>query len=444
MDHQMQNREAAANGRRASSRLKLVLLGALAPTALFALPIGTMMFVGPSGETASVAGAGPALDCGSPRNAWRPACQTAKGNPVRDADVTGSITEGPATTGALDQKAKRRSVAGTVASAQSDPGAAKPSPAPSAQAASSAPAQKTVAQTVPEPPRIVAQAIPEPTRPEPARTEPNPPSGPEVGTWKDPVRPADLAQTSQPSAPSSPASDQPASSRGRSDAAAQDQTVKPEPAQAVAATPPAVIPTTRASEETKPDSPSPKAPVAAPVNKAPVNVAKESAPARNVKSAAAREASKPAAEEEPVHRPSRRELRRAARPTPALAVRAKPRTRIVADQSADEEPVRPVVRHRVRPVRVEEAESASRIKTAASIRRGQRRLALDRGPAVPAGLRVSSVQTYLLADGRRVVVNVQPQASVVRELAAYHAAAFQARRAAALSLSPWRGWFGDD
>src|SRR4051812_50183459 len=137
MDHHTSYRATAVDGRR-SSRLRFVLLGALAPVALFALPVGTMMFVGPSGEAASVAGSGPALDCESPRNAWRPACQTARsnlaGNLARDADVTGSISDGPAATAALDQKGKRRSVAGAIASA------AKSTAEAAAQAAS--PAQK--------------------------------------------------------------------------------------------------------------------------------------------------------------------------------------------------------------------------------------------------------------------------------------------------------------
>ena len=104
MDYQAYGHSAAANGRRGLSRLRFVLIGALAPLALFALPVGTMMLVGPTGESAPAAGSGPALDCGSSRNAWRPACQAAKTNLVRDADVTGSINERAATAGAAGRR----------------------------------------------------------------------------------------------------------------------------------------------------------------------------------------------------------------------------------------------------------------------------------------------------------------------------------------------------
>jgi hypothetical protein len=289
MKNQTQYSETAATSRRASSRLKLVLLGVLAPTALFALPVGTMMFVGPGGETAPVAaGAGPALDCASPRNAWRPACQATKSNPVRDADVTGSINDAPAPAGALDQKAKRRSVAGAPAIAQPDSSAVNSAPTPPAQAASppASPMRQSIAQANPE-------------------------------------------------------------------------------------------------------------------------------PARKVKYAAVREVSKPVEEEaEPVQRPSRRELHRAARPAPALAVRATRRARVVAARSV-EEPARPV-RRRVRPSRVEEAAYVSRPEPAVSYRRAPRRFASMRRPTAPGGLQVSSVQTYYTPDGRRVVVNVPPRADLVR------------------------------
>ena len=422
MKNHTQYSEMAATSRRASSRLKLVLLGVLAPTALFALPVGTMMFVGPSGETASVAaGAGPALDCASPRNAWRPACRAAKSNPVRDADVTGSINEAPAPTGALDQKAKRRSVAGASATAQPDPSAANPAPTSPAQAASP-PASPTRQST--------AQA-----NPEPARVEPNPPGGRDAGTWQDPIRPADLAQTPKaPASPSSPAS-QPASVQAEPAPAAQGKIVKPEAAQIAAPSQVAVPSADQArASEAKPDGASPKAPASA------ATPAAEAAPARKVNSAAVREVSKPVEEEEPVQRPLRRELRRAAQPAPALAVRATRRARVVAARSA-EEPARPV-RRRMRPGRVEEAAYVSRPEPAVSFRRAPRRLASTRRPAAPGGLQVSSVQTYYTSDGRRVVVNVPPRADLVRELAAYHAANFSGRRAAA--ASPWGGgWFGD-
>lgn len=429
MKNQTQYSETAATSRRASSRLKLVLLGVLAPTALFALPVGTMMFVGPGGETAPVAaGAGPALDCASPRNAWRPACQAAKSNPVRDADVTGSINDAPAPAGALDQKAKRRSVAGAPAIAQPDSSAVNSAPTPPAQAASppASPMRQSIAQA----------------NPEPARAEPNPPSGREAGTWQDPVRPADLAQTPKaPASPSSPVS-QPASVQAEPAPAAQGKIVKPEAAQ-IAAPDQVAAPSAdqaRASEA-KPDGASPKAPVSAAAVSVAATPAAEAAPARKVKSAAVREVSKPVEEEaEPVQRPSRRELRRAARPAPALAVRATRRARVVAARSV-EEPARPV-RRRVRPSRVEEAAYVSRPEPAVSFRRAPRRFASMRRPTAPGGLQVSSVQTYYTSDGRRVVVNVPPRADLVRELAAYHAANFSGRRAAA--VSPWGGgWFGD-
>ena len=406
MEHRPQSHEAAANGRRASSRLKLVLLGALAPVVLFALPVATVTLVGPGGETAAVTGAGSASNCESPRNAWKPVCQTARSSVARDPDVTGSVGDAPTATGAPDQKAKRRSVAGAVVTAQLDSSAAKPASEPSAQAA----------QTAFQAPKDMAQA-----RTEPARPEASPTDGREE-VWKDPSRPAVSTQASQAPAPSQPPSP-PAPSQGE---LAKADGVVPEPVKAAA------IPTEPAPAD-KPDSP--KTPTAEPQGVA-VN-----APARSAKPAA--QDTKPVADVEPVRHSSRHALRRAARPAPAVAMRERPRARIAMTRSV-EKPFR-LSRHRVRPVESDEVD-AGRRHPVASVRRAERRIAIERprsprrAPAFSDGLQVTSVETYVLPDGRRVSVNVPPRPEVVRELAAYHAAAF-ARRAAA---SSWRaGWFSE-
>jgi len=120
-----------------------------------------------------------------------------------------------------------------------------------------------------------------------------------------------------------------------------------------------------------------------------------------------------------------------------------------------EEPVK-VVRRHVRLVKAEEPEEVSR--PAAHVWRASRRIALRHEArrhralrnqyAGRGGLRVSSVQTYYLPDGRQVMVNVPPQLGVVRELATHHAAAFSGHRAVLMrpvSTPSWEGnWFGFD
>ena len=474
MDYQAYGHSAAANGRRGLSRLRFVLIGALAPLALFALPVGTMMLVGPTGESAPAAGSGPALDCGSSRNAWRPACQAAKTNLVRDADVTGSINERAATAGEPDPKAKRRPIVGTVASAPANPAASPPAKA-SAQVAppSPSPAQTQVAQAPPNAPDpgVISDV---------ARPEPSPLSGPRAEARQDP--PVDLAQPTTAPAPRSPALSQSGLAK-----AAQDQAPEPGSAQASAPS----LSRTPVREE-KPDSASANAPVPTPKNA--VAASADPAPARKVKSLAARGDS----ETEPVDPPSRRNLRRAARPTLALAIRAKTRVKVVTARDTEEpvkvirrrvrlvraeepeevshpaahvrhasrrialrhtardteEPVK-VVRRRVRLVRAEEPEEVSH--PAAHVRHASRRIALRHEArrhralrnqyAGRGGLRVFSVQTYYLPDGRQVLVNVSPQLGVVRELEAQHAAAFSGRRAVLtrpVSTPSWGGpsWGG--
>jgi len=429
MDDQAYGYSAAANGRRGLSRLGFVLIGALAPVALFALPVGTMMLVGPTEESASVAGSGPALDCGSPRNAWRPVCQAAKTNLVRDADVTGSINERSATAGEPDLRAKRRAVVGTVASAPANP-AAIPAAEASAQVVPPfpSPAQTQVAQAAPKVPDPGASS-------DPARPEPSPPSGRTAEARQDP--PADLAQPSTAPAPRSPTS-----SESGPAMPVHDQILRPGSTQASA---PSLSRTPVRKE--KPDSASPKAPV-----RAAKNAVVDPAPARKVKSLAARDDSE--TEPDP---PSRRNLRNAARPTPALAIRAKTRVKVVTARDT-EEPVK-VVRRHVRLVKAEEPEEVSR--PAAHVWRASRRIALRHEArrhralrnqyAGRGGLRVSSVQTYYLPDGRQVMVNVPPQLGVVRELEAQHAAAFSGHRAVLtrpVSTPSWEGpswggnWFG--
>jgi hypothetical protein len=394
-----------------------VLLGALAPIAVFALPFGVMRFVGPEGEAPAAAGVESAtLDCASPRNAWKPGCQTPQSNLTRDADVTGSINDGSAASGSAERRAKRRSVAGTP-SAQPDSGAAK---APSEPLGQTAAPQRL----------MVAQA-------EAARPDPSPSAGQGPTAWRDPARSPDSTQSSD--APQAPAPNQPAASRGEPATAVQDAEAKPDGAQAAGLE--------RAGPEAKPDSPALKAPVPAGDAASP-----KTAPTRSVQPAS-REAAEPADEAEPARRPARRIARETPRAVQARASREKPRARVAEAQSVDE-PVKPV-RHRLRPARVEAREAAAaRSERAASFRRASRRFAhhRPRAPrgddlALSGGLRVSSVQTYYLPDGRRVVVNAPVRSDVVRDLVAQHTARFLSRRAALAAPPPapaWGGWFGGD
>jgi len=414
MHHQTRGR-TPANLQRAS-KLRFVLLGALAPIAVFALPLGVMRFVGPEGEAPAVVDAGSAaVDCASPRNAWRPDCQTTpQGNLARDADVTGSINDGAAASGSAERRAKRRSVAGTP-SAQPASDAAKAPSEPSGQTA--APQRLTVAQA------------------EAARPDPSPSTGQEPTAWRDPARSPDSTQPSD----AAPVPSRPAASQGEPATAVQDAAAKPSGAQAAGLE--------RVGPDAKPDSPALKAPV--PAGDA---ASQKTAPTRSAQPAS-REAAEPADEAEPARRPARRITRETPRAAQARASREKPRARVAEAQSADE-PVKPV-RHRLRPARVEAREAAAaRSERAASFRRASRRFAhhRPRAPrgddlALSGGLRVSSVQTYYLPDGRRVVVNAPVRSDVVRDLVAQHTARFLSRRAALAAPPPapaWGGWFGGD
>lgn len=386
--------------RRAPSKLKLALLGALAAGALFAVPIGARMALGPNKETAGAV-SGPTLDCGSPRDAWRPDCRTARAAPTRDADVTGSIGEETAA-----GKAQRRSIA---------PATARPDADASASPASASPREP---RSAPSQPQRLVQANPEPVRP-----EPNPSDGPEAQPWRDPA-PAPSAQ-----GPSAPARPSPATSQGEPARGAGETSSRAEPAEAAA---PA-----RGTDAVKPS----------PHKSVPSEAAKpEAAPAREARRLAAERRAQPDDEAEPASGPTRRALRRAARSASARAAPARPKAKAVAKQD-DDEPVA-TVRRRARPVRDTLAETRRSARVARL--RPPSRAALRRGPpdrayASTGGLRVSSVQTYYLPDGRRVVVNVRPRPGVVRALAAQHAAAFSSRRASATpswGRPAWGGWFG--
>jgi hypothetical protein len=278
------------------------------------------------------------------------------------------------------------------------------------------------------------------------RPEPNPPGGRKADAWQDP--PADLARTSTAPTPPTPVSSQPAPSvpasrEPEAAKAAQDQATQPEAARSRA---PSLARARHRDEKARDeatDSAGSKAPAPTPNKDAATNPA----PARTVKAVAAREDSS-AAETEAADRPARRNLRHAARRAPALAIRAKTRVKVVTARS-EEEPAK-VVKRRVRLVRAEEPEAS---RPAVHLRHAPRRMALRQRVvrnryAAGSGLRVSSVQTYYLPDGRRVTVNVMPQPNVVRELAAYHAATFSGRRAAAApswGAPSWGGdWFGSN
>jgi hypothetical protein len=153
-----------------SSPVRLVLLGALAPLAVIGALAGVML-AGPGASGSAAIGAEPqALDCASPRNAWRSSCRSAT---AAASPATPTVDESPAATGALPRKTGRASTkAPNVEIAAANlPSAASPAPSLAA-----APDLATAAK-----PEAVAEALPavEPvktttTRPEPARAADRP------------------------------------------------------------------------------------------------------------------------------------------------------------------------------------------------------------------------------------------------------------------------------
>src|SRR4051794_7510144 len=149
-----------------SSPVRLVLLGALAPLAAIGVLAGVLL-AGPGASGSAAIGAEPqALDCASPRNAWRSSCQSAT---AAASHATPTVDESPAAAGALPRKTGRAS---TKAPAAEIAAANLPSTASPAQPSlAAAPDLATAAK-----PEAVAEALPavEPvktttTQPEPAR-----------------------------------------------------------------------------------------------------------------------------------------------------------------------------------------------------------------------------------------------------------------------------------
>jgi hypothetical protein len=365
--------EAPVRSGWAFSGLRLALFGALIPIVLVAAVVGWAVSR-PGGGSAEVASRA-GLDCTSSRDAWRWACQESKvGAPARDALP---VKEAAA-------RVKDPVTTGSIAA----PKAARTAPA---KTASAEPQPAMPAATAPQ---AAAAAKPE------ARPAPQPVASPEPATTGS-IAPALAPATADDAKPSATAW----------------------------VSPPG--PTTPALAPPRPEP----APAAAAVVEPPRPVA-SSAPARSTVGSRA---------DEPA-------VRRAvqARPEPIVAISAK--RKVVASASVDERPKaisperakpRPVVekparvaRHRPAPLAQERAVQADDdddepAASAPPLLRQSRLSARS-----DTGLRVSSVETRVMPDGRVMTVNVMPRPDVVRSLVARHTQSYASPR----SRAPYWDW----
>ena len=382
-----------APAKRSFFRLALVAGGVLAPLAVYAFAAGTVSGFGPSrGDAMAVADTASAIDCESPRAAWRSACQGAKAGPDRQVDETVAADDEPATTGSVERRTRRRTSATELAAAARpwvDPSSPEPAP----------PAPETRAEPgLPGAPQDVARPA------EPAKSSPAQASAPAQGAAK----PGDTEKASvQSSEPASRAVERiaaPPAAETRPSASAARAEAKTEKVEAAA-------------------SPSPDG----------RDTAKPSANLRRVVSR--REAARRREAADPVPAPEVREeasaqapAAREARRPPRLA-KSRPKPNDAKPSEAPDAEV--AVRQETPPERRVTAERPLRTAPVRTVR-GK--------PAVPPGMTVTSIRTYEFPDGRRVTVQVQPKPEDVRKLLAHHEA--QTARLRALPEADTRfSWF---
>jgi hypothetical protein len=358
------------------SGLKLVLLGALAPVALAGAVIGGMLVINSLPDKGAPAGKDEAmLDCRSPRQSWRWACQQATSADGYGVTVS-APAEGPvATTGSVQRQqppgrsstARGRDGEPIRAADAAAPAGMSQAPSQKAEVAkpeAASPPKKAWAEPTPEQSTRTApvEAVPAATAPAPAPVPPSPKA-------KEIVSAPALTPMHDDEAPQA--------------AAAMTPAVKP-------------APEAKAAPAAAPAAP---APVAAPVP--PPKVSPAVAPEPAVASATAR-AIAPA--QSPKIAPS--ETRKT-----AVAAEEEPAPRLSRKRVKSREAAAP------RPKAIASRAVAKRARAARVHRR-------DEAPEITNGYRVMSLRTYTLPDGRRVIVQSAPRPEVVRELLAEHRATF--------------------
>jgi hypothetical protein len=393
--------------RTGSLGMKLVLFGALLPVFLAALLVGGFLIVRGPGEGAqtaaqAVTAAEAPLDCSSPRDAWRSACQKV------------AAADGPATTGSIEAKATGRS--STVRTATAEPAADRPKEPVKPAAASPVKAPIPPARSAVREAENQDSAAARAEAPKPA-AEPRPAKAPAPA----PERVAAMPAAEPAAKPRVAAGPQPA--------------LEPKPAVASAPERGAAVP---------PEEPVPAAP------KAPFVAAPEPAPAVNANAIAAMpSAAAPSAKPTESAKPERasplermarrRDVERTAA-VPASPPPVVPRERASAVER-DEEPVRParLARHRAKAKEAARTVAAVRAKVVKQRVRTARPRFREVAPDLDGGFRVTSQQIHTLPDGRQIVVHTRPRSADVRELVAEHQARFGQRRVA----SPWGGggWY---
>jgi ribonuclease E len=156
--------EGAGAPKPGASGVKLVLIGALAPVILAGAVVSGMLALGSSREETAGLKPEAALDCSSPRNSWRWACQQAKSAEEGYGITVAAPSEGPATTGSVERPATARSSTAKGADGEPVRGAAAGG-APSASAAVAEKAEPAKAASAPTSPAASAWVEPAPDKP---------------------------------------------------------------------------------------------------------------------------------------------------------------------------------------------------------------------------------------------------------------------------------------
>jgi hypothetical protein len=371
--------DALTTSRRGSSAFKLVLLGAMAPLVLYGLAVGGAMLVGEAPEGgAALTVAGASLDCASPRDAWRSACQTEKpGSSEAKAMVTAE--DRPVTTGAVERRTSGRSSTGAKSPAI-EAAAALPASEPARSEASSA-----------AEPSARMEAADLAARAESSRDNPRPKVTDAETREVTPVSPEKTASAAKPA--------EEARSRPLDDDI-EDAEADPTAARASRLPRTAALPSGATADRRTADS-----------------------PRSGAKAKAADEAE---TETRAADRSSLRNRHAEAPAAPSIRKKPRPETDATAEAERSAKLAKARLAREARTVK-QRAALAERRKVAER-RSAERRLrqartrTLDDEAPVSSGYAVMSLRTYEFADGRTVTVRVPPRPEVVRELISRHEA----------------------